>query len=211
MRPWMIMLVLVLSATACSDGDSSTPTSPTPSPTPAPGPTPPPAPTTAALTGTVSTTGGQRIGGARITVLDGPNSGQSVQANGSGEYRFESLAISNANFAASAAGYLEDRRGAAVDGTSTLNFVLSPIPIITVTSRITSGGPGVLVQEWAFTAVPNVPLSAYDWDFGDGAVAFDRRSQESHVYQKKGKYKVTVTGRRSDGPPVVGSLEIEVI
>jgi hypothetical protein len=211
MRPWIIMLVLVLSATACGDGDSSTPTSPTPGPTPAPTPTPPPAPTTAALTGTISSTSGQRIGGARVTVLDGPNTGQSVQANGNGEYRFDSLAVTNANFSANAPGFLEDRRGTLVDGTSPLNFVLSAAPTITITSRITSGGPGSLVQEWAFTAVSNVELSDYDWDFGDGAVAFNRRSQESHVYQKKGKFRVTVTGRRPDGPPVVGSLEIDVI
>jgi PKD repeat protein len=210
MRLWMIMLVLVLSATACGDGDSSTPTAPTPGPTPAPTPTPP-ASTAAALSGTVSNTSGQRIGGARITVLDGPNSGQSVETNGNGEYRFDSLTIANANFSANASGYLEDRRGVRIDGTSTLNFTLTPVPpSITITARIVSGGPGV-AQEWAFVAKGSVSFTSYDWDFGDGNTASNADAEEQHLYGARGKFTVKVTGRRANGEPVVGTLEIEVL
>jgi hypothetical protein len=59
-------------------------------------------------------------------VLDGPDTGRSTTANGNGEYRFDSLAISNANFRAFATGFSEDRRGTFVNGTNTLNFVLAP-------------------------------------------------------------------------------------
>jgi hypothetical protein len=59
-------------------------------------------------------------------VLDGPDSGRSVTANGNGEYRFDSLAISNANFRAFANGFSEDRRGTFINGTNTLDFVLAP-------------------------------------------------------------------------------------
>ena len=220
MRLAMVMLVLALSAIGCGDDDSSTPTSPTPAPAPAPTPTPtpPPAPTTAALGGTVSNTNGQRIGGARILVLDGPNAGQSVEANGNGEYRFASLTISNANLSANASGYLEDRRGVFIDGTNTLNFTLAPVPpppaptpAISITARIVSGGPGSALQEWAFTATGTVSFTSYDWDFGDGGAATNSTAQEQHLYRTKGKFTVTVTGRRSSGSPVVGTLEIEVL
>ena len=210
MRVWMLMLVLVLSATACSDGDSSTPTAPTPSPAPGPtpGPTPTPSPTTASLSGTVSNTGGQRIGGARVTVLDGPNSGQSVEANGDGEYRFGSLTIGSVNFSANASDYLEDRRSVFVDGANTLHFTLAA-PSITITARIISGGPGIPTQEWAFVASGTVSFTSYDWDFGDGTTLTDSRAEEQHVYTR-GKYTVTVTGKRASGSPVVGTLEIDV-
>jgi PKD repeat protein len=213
MRLLTVMLVVALSVIGCGDGDSSSPTSPTPGPTPTPTPTPTPVPTTAALSGTVSSTTGQRIGGAQITVLDGPNMGQSVETNGNGEYRFESLTIAEVNFRANASGYLEDRRSTRVDGTNTLNFALTAAPpaTITITSSFVSGGPGTPVQEWAFVATSTVPFSSYDWDFGDGMASENSGPQEQHVYRTKGRFTVKVTGNRSDGPPVVATLEIEVI
>lgn len=85
----------------------------------------PPPPTTASLRCTVSSSSGQRIGGAKVTVLDGPNTGQFVLANGNGECQFDSLAIGNVNFSATASGFTEDRRGTYVNG-NTLDFVLTP-------------------------------------------------------------------------------------
>ena len=150
-------------------------------------------------------------------MLDGPNTGQSVVANGNGEYRFESLAIANMNFTATASGYQEDRRGTFVNGTNTLDFVLAveppppPVtPAITITSRIISGGPGTAAQEWGFVANGTVSFTSYDWNFGDGATAFDSRSEEQHVYHAKGTFTVTVTGRRASGSPVIGTLVIQV-
>jgi hypothetical protein len=123
-------LVLVLSLFVIGCDSDSTPAQPTPTPAPTPAPTPTPtptpAPTSAPLTGTVSSTTGQRIGGATVTVIDGPDAGRSTVANGSGEYRFDSLTISNANFRATASGFGEDRRGTFVNGTNTLNFTLAP-------------------------------------------------------------------------------------
>ena len=206
MRPLFTMFVLAVFVIGCGDSDSSAPTSPTPGPTP-----PAPAPTTASLTGTVSSTSGQRIGAATVTAVDGPNAGQSVQANANGEFRFESLTIATVNFVARAAGHLDDQRSVAVNGTNTLSFSLRPIPAITITSRFVSGGPGTLPQEWAFTATSTVAFATYDWNFGDGFTAANRGSQEQHVYQTRGRYRVTATGRNPDGSSVVGVLDIEVI
>ena len=227
MRLLTLVGVLALSSfvvTGCgSDSTSTSPSpspapaptpAPTPTPTPAPTPTPTPAPTTASLTGSVSNSSGQRLAGATVRVLDGPNTGQSVLTNTNGDYRFDSLAIANMNFGATAGGYLEARAGTFVNGTNTLTFVLAPVPppapSITITSRIISGGPGTASQEWGFSAVGSVTFTSFDWDFGDGASSIDGQADEQHVYRTKGTLTVTVTGRRASGGPVVGTLMIQV-
>jgi PKD repeat protein len=93
------------------------------------------------LTGTVSSTTGQRISGATVAALDGPDAGRSAVTNASGEYRFESLTMANMNFRANASGYNENRAGTFVNGTSTLNFVLSPA-IATLSGAVRSSGAG---------------------------------------------------------------------
>ena len=217
------LLVLTLGVAACGDSDSPTSPSPspapspTPTPTPIPTPTPTPEPTAASLSGTVSDTGGGRIGGATVTVLDGTNAGQSAQANSNGEYQFASLPVANANLVATASGYIEDRRGTFVNGSNTLNFTLTPeppppppVPTLTIASSIVSGGPGTAIQEWRFTATSNVTISSYDWDFGDGVTATGSGAIEQHVYRTRDTFTVTVTGHRPDGSTVEGELEIEV-
>ena len=219
----LLCVVAVSSAfVACGSDSPATSPTPTPAPTPVPTPTPTPAPTTAALQGTVANSAGQPVNGARVAAIDGPNNGQAVLTNVNGSYRFESLTRANTNFSATASGYLEDRRGIFVDGTANLNFVLSPVPApapapapppaatITITSRIISGGGGSSVQEWGFSATSTVALTSYDWNFGDGGAASGVGADEQHVYRAKGTYTVTVTGRRSSGDPVVGTLEIMV-
>lgn len=138
-------------------------------------------------------------------------------ANGNGDYRFDSLAIANMNFGATATGYLEGRAGTFVNGTNTLAFVLAPEPppspptsSITITSRIITGGPGTPTQEWGFSAVSSVTFTSFDWDFGDGASAIGGQADEQHVYRAKGTLTVTVTGRRASGGPIVGTLAIVV-
>ena len=129
-----VLLAVVLSAAALSCGsDSGTSPTPNPAPTPAPAPAPAPSPspspaptpTTVSLTGTVSTSGGERLGGATLTILDGPDAGKTAGTNSNGEYRFDSLTASNANLKAAAVFYADDRRGVYVDGGNTLNFTLS--------------------------------------------------------------------------------------
>jgi PKD repeat protein len=151
-----------------------------------------------------------------VTVLDGPNTGATVLADGNGAYRFDSLNFTTMNFVARASGYLDDSRGTFVNGTNMLNFVLAVLPppppvaaSITITSRVISGAvpPG---QEWGFTATGTVPFIAYDWDFGDGGTSGDSRADEQHVYRSKGMFTVTVTGRRSSGSPIVATTVIEV-
>jgi hypothetical protein len=76
------------------------------------------------LTGTVTSSEGQRIADAILQFLDGPNTGVSTTTNGNGEYRFDNVERGNANLSATAAGFRENRAGVFVDGTNTLNFVL---------------------------------------------------------------------------------------
>jgi hypothetical protein len=64
------------------------------------------------------------VAGATVRVLDGPDAGRTAQADGSGNYRFDSLAFGGHNFVATANGYTEDRRGVDVNGTNALNFTL---------------------------------------------------------------------------------------
>lgn len=210
------MTLSLLSAGCGSD----TATTPTPSPAPAPAPAAAPAPTTAGIQGTVSNASGMAINGATVTVIDGPNGGQSVTTNANGSYRFNALAIANMNFSATASGYLEKRAGTLVNGTNALDFVLEPVPppppppapspTITINTRIISGGFGTSTQEWGFSAVSNVTgYTSYDWTFGDGGTAFDSGSEEQHVYSAKGTYTVTVVGHRRQGD-VTGTRQITV-
>ncbi len=61
-----------------------------------------------------------------MAALDGPDAGRSAVTNANGEYRFDSLTVANMNFRANAQGYNENRAGTFVNGTNTLNFVLTP-------------------------------------------------------------------------------------
>jgi hypothetical protein len=162
------------------------------------------------------------INGASVTVIDGPNAGQSVTTNANGSYRFNALAIANMNFSANASGYLEKRAGTFVNGTNGLNFVLEPVPppppppapapspTITISTRIISGGGGSSTQEWGFAASSNVTdYTSYDWLFGDGGSASNVGSEEQHVYFAKGTYTVTVVGHRRQGD-VTGTRQITV-
>ena len=167
----------------------------------------------------MSNTSGAPLTGARVTVLDGPNTGASVLTNANGSYRFEALSITNVNFSATATDYLEQRAGTFVNGTNALNFVLAPVPppppppppaptpTLSIAFRLIGGN---LPQEWAFTATSNVTgFTTYDWDFGDGGSSIGSRADEQHVYRRRGTYKVTVTGHRSGGD-VVGTIDLTI-
>ena len=178
--------------------------------------------THASLTGTVSNSDGDRVGGATIMALDGPNAGQSTMADGGGVYRFEALNIANGNFVAMAERHEDDRRGTFINGTNTLDFNLTRlpdevseappvVPAITIVTRIITGGGGSPNQEWEVEAVGNVEFSPeqYEWRYGDGSGTTSRRV-ERHIY-RKGNYTVMVTGVvEGTGQKVEASLDIRV-
>ncbi|MBF8300567.1 MAG: Outer rane autotransporter barrel protein [Acidobacteria bacterium] len=177
--------------------------------------------THAILTGTARDTDGARVGGATITVLDGPNAGVSVGANSDGDYRFESLMVANANAVATAEGYDEARGGTFVNGTNTLDLTLtkhappeqapgSGTPTVTITAKLISGGGGSNTQEWEFEAIANVALVSCDWGFGDGSGAEGSRCVERRLYRRKGTFTVTVDAYGANGERLHGEIEHEV-
>jgi hypothetical protein len=159
---------------------------------------------------------GSRIGGARVTVLDGPSAGTSVVADSLGIYKFDAIRAAGTNFSASASGYQEDRRGVVVNGTNTLDFFLTvipaPAPLISVSTRLISGGGGSSTQEWGMTAsiASGVSVKRWDWSFGDGTSAGDTGASEQHVYRSKGTFQVIVTVTKTDGSVITGSATISI-
>jgi hypothetical protein len=79
-----------------------------------------------ALTGSVTSSTGVRIEGARLVILDGANAGRVTITDSAGRYEYLGLAPSNANVRVSADGYREDATGVYIDGRTTLSFVLDP-------------------------------------------------------------------------------------
>ena len=164
LRALVGVVVLAFGVAGCnSDSNSSpTPTSPTPTPTPAA--------TTASLTGTVSNSSSERIGGAIVTVLDGPDAGTSVGTNSNGEYSFASLTIGNANLSAAASLYQEFRAGVAIDGTNTLNFTLARQTValggnVTASTGEAISGATVTVLDGANVGVTAVTSSSGSYQF----------------------------------------------
>jgi hypothetical protein len=106
------VVLLVMLASACGGGSSTT--------------APTPTPTTVALTGFVNElSGGDRVAGVTIQVLDGPNAGRSTTTNSNGAYAFAGLTSGNANLSANATGYAEEVLGVFINGSNTLNFGLT--------------------------------------------------------------------------------------
>jgi Carboxypeptidase regulatory-like domain len=88
------------------------------------GPTAPMTTGVVALTGSVTSSTGVRIVGARLVILDGANAGRVTTTDSVGWYEYLGLAPSNANVRVSADGYREDAAGVYIDGRTTLSFVL---------------------------------------------------------------------------------------
>ena len=167
-----VLLAVVLSAAAlgCGSDSGTSPTpnpAPTPAPAPAPSPSPAPAPSTVSLTGTVSTSGGDRLGGVTLTILDGPDAGKTAGTNSNGEYRFDSLTASNANLKAIATFYAEARSGVYVDGTNTLDFTLSRLTVSL--SGMVQNSSGARLNGATVTVLdgPNKDLTAQTNSNGD--------------------------------------------
>ena len=159
------VVVLALGVAGCgsSDRSSSTPTSPTAAPTPTPAPTA----TTASLTGTVSNSSSEGISGATVTVLDGPEAGETAVANGSGVYSFDSLTVGNTNFSVTASLYQDARAGVAVDGTNTLNFTMTRATVPLGGSVTASTGERIVGATITVLDGPNTGDTAVTTDGGD--------------------------------------------
>lgn len=83
---------------------------------------------------TANTTGGARISGAIVRILDGPNVAKTTTTGDNGDYRLTDLAVGNANLQAQAPGYATATNGVFINGANALNFVLvktAPTPIPT--------------------------------------------------------------------------------
>jgi len=117
------VIVLASLVSACGD-DGGSPTTPTS-----------PAPTVVSLTGSVSSSSGNRLASATVTILDGSNAGRSTTTNANGDYRFDSLSRSNGNVAARAGGHLDASRGLFIDGTTPLNFTLQAAPLFSASGQ----------------------------------------------------------------------------
>ena len=168
---------------------------------------------TVPLGGSVEASTGERIVGATVTVLDGPNAGDTAVTTAGGDYQFASLTTGNANFKATATGYDDDRRGVLVNGTNSLNFTLTAVPAaasITITAELISGGTGTPVQEWRLTVTTNQTFASYNWNFGDGSQVTDGGVKQQHVYVTKATRTITVTGVYADGTTLDGTLEITI-
>ena len=159
----------------------------------------------------VYTRSSDRIGGARVTVLDGPNAGASVVADNDGNYRFDSLIIANANLNASKEGYFDNRGGTFINGVNTLDFRLDAEPAaqgsITITARRITGGGGSIPQEWRFEATEG--YSTYEWDFGNGERRTTSTPSRQFLYTRAGKVTVTVTGRNGNNSNT-GTLTVDL-
>ena len=133
-RGCVVLLVTLAGAWACSDG-KDTATSPSPSPA-----------TTFSLSGQVRNGNtGASVGGATVSVVDGPNAGASTTTDMSGNYSFTALQQSGFNVNAAAANYISQAQVVTLTSNRTLDFSLRPQPVeITLTGRVTdaaTGGP----------------------------------------------------------------------
>jgi PKD repeat protein len=218
MRSSCVLILLCLMGAACDDNKSTSPTpAPAPAPAPAPTPTPPPpapTPTTATLSGVTKNSNGQLIGFVTVRILDGPDQGRtSVSDSLTGAYRFEGLTAGNYNFSATGDGFLEDKRNInLVNGNNTQDFSLgfAPPPSVEIRAQPLNVTPG-FSSEWGFEATASIPISRYDWDFGDGGAVSNGRSTEAHVYLAQGVYQVRVRAVPTNGStPLIGTLNITV-
>lgn len=127
-RSVLVGLVLLVTI-SCTGGSSDSPNPGAPSPTPSPSPAP--APSTFALSGRVTEsapTTANAIGGATVTIVDGPNGGKSTATDGSGNYSFSGLTAGGFTVRATAGGYQESSQGVTLTANRSANFGLRPNP-----------------------------------------------------------------------------------
>lgn len=116
------LLVLSVLLVSCSDS----PTAPSNEPPPNNNP---PAQTLYTLTGIVSSAASGPIGGATVTISDGPNAGKTTTTAGDGRYTLTDLTFAGFSVSVSAANHDGQSRGIALNAavtTATANFSLLP-------------------------------------------------------------------------------------
>ena len=172
---------------------------------------------TLSLSGVVERSTGERLSGATVTFLDGPNKDKTATSGADGSYLFSSVEAGNANLSAAATGYHTAYAGVAVDGLNALNFKLTATEVaasVSVTTRIVAGGGGLVPQEWEFTAVvsgnPVPTITEYRWNFGDGSSSTRPVANDNHVYGQKGIFRVTLVAVKSDGGTLSTEADVRV-
>ena len=79
------------------------------------------------LAGVVTSDAGERLSGVTLRVLDGANAGRTVTTV-NGDYRFDNLAVGNANLSATGGGFSELVKSVFVNGANPLSFTLVKAP-----------------------------------------------------------------------------------
>ena len=134
------------------------------------------------LAGVVTSDAGERLSGVTLRVLDGANAGRTVTAV-NGDYRFDNLAVGNANLSATASGFTERITGTFINGANSLSFTLgkaptkptSPPPTATPPSSPSSSTRvGAECSDgWDSTATGSGACSSHGgvkcWKYSDGA------------------------------------------
>lgn len=78
------------------------------------------------------------VGGATLSIIDGPDAGKAATTDALGNYTFSGLQQSGFTVSASAAGYVSQSRGVTLTSNQTLNFTLTkPAPAVTLAGRVT--------------------------------------------------------------------------
>jgi hypothetical protein len=131
-------------AAVAADNCNSTPTMPSPPPTTSISTTTSTSTTTsvaptATLAGVVTNQNtGQPIGGARVSVVDGPGRGRSSTTDGNGYYSIAGIRHSSFTARATATNYSNHDRGLTLDRDTRLDFQLRPLAPTTSTTTTRS-------------------------------------------------------------------------
>lgn len=81
---------------------------------------------------------GRPIGGARVTVVDGPSKNRASTTDGNGYYSLGNITQTSFTARATATNYYNQDKGLTLSGDTRLDFQLTPLPETTTTSTTTT-------------------------------------------------------------------------
>ena len=84
-------------------------------------------------------------------------------------------------------------------GSASFGIAIAPGQAPTATLKVVSAPAGKQTRFNAGSTSSSVPISHYNWSFGDGVTASTKASKTSHVYTKPGTYDASVTAVGTDG------------